>query len=301
MEEIIPLMSEDVDIGLILKKAFHKVFHDMGYIAIYLIPFIGGLFTLLFIQFSGVNLFSRSPTMPGFQSPSQMPSISMTELGILLIALGTYILIISILTMIAMIAVTIKADKEEDGLYVTASDALGMSFGYILSVIGAAIIVGLATIGPFLLGAILVYMAITVTTYNYSLGLLLAATSIFVMIILLIPAIYIGLRLSLYLQACVIDNLNAIESVKKCWHVTRGHVLLLFITLLILYVITIPFTLLNMALPQFQIGTLLSMLIVGPISAVTLTLIYRGLTGKTEAKPSKPDNAPIEVGQHNSF
>ena len=294
------MIDEDSCVELI-KKSFHKVFHDMGYIAIYLIPFIGGLFTLLFIQFSGVNLFSRSPTMPGFQSPSQMPSISMTELGILLIALGTYILIISILTMIAMIAVTIKADKEEDGLYVTASDALGMSFGYILSVIGASIIVVLAAIGPFLFGAILVYMVISgVVSYSlYSLFLL--AIGNLVMIVTLIPAIYIGLRLSLYLQACVIDNLNAIESVKKCWHVTRGHVLLLFITLLILYAITIPFTLLNMALPQFQIGTLLSMLIVGPISAVTLTLIYRGLTGKTEAKPSKPDNAPIEVGQHNSF
>jgi len=288
------MIDEDSCVELI-KKSFHKVFHDMGYIVIYLIPFIGGLLTLLFIQILGVYLFSRLPTMPSFQSPSQMPSISMTELGILLIALGIYILIISILGIISMIAATIKANKEESGVHINASDALRESLRYILSVIGASIIVVLAAISPFLLGTIIAIIGGVL----HSLALL--GIGSLVMIITLIPVIYIGLRLSLYLQACVIDNLGAIECVKKCWHVTKGHVLLLFITLLILNLVALPFSLINIVLPQFQIGTFLSMLIVGPISAVTLTLIYRGLTEKAESKPSELDNAPIEVGQHNSF
>jgi len=108
------------------------------------------------------------------------------------------------------------------------------------------------------------------------------------MVVLVIPWIYIILRLSLYAQACVLDDLGPITCLKKSWHITKGNVLLIFVTMLILgiiaFAITVPFTMASYISPSTpfisSIGSLLVTIIFGPLSGITYTLIYLRITKK---------------------
>ena len=82
--------------------------------------------------------------------------------------------------------------------------------------------------------------------------------------------------------------------------ITKGNVLLIFVTALILGIIalifTIPFTVAsNAGIPYIaSIGSLLSFIIVGPISAITFTLLYLKLI----RKPVPPPNYPPVQNQY---
>jgi len=271
----------DVDIGNILKKSFHMVFHDIGYIATYSVPLIGMLLTLLLMDFLWIN-------------PILITNPSAFDLSDFILAVGIYTLIVLILSILSSIAVAIKVDREKRGTHISASNALREAMSHILSAIGATIISGIVVAGPLLSGVILIFYGLISENF------VLAGMGALIMVITIIPFIYALLRLSLYIPACALDNLSAIECLKKSWHVTKGNVILLFVTFLIISVIAIPFSLLNNVFPQYQIGSLLTTLIVGPISGVTITLIYRDLTGKTEEKPSDFTSTSFET-EHNPF
>ncbi|HEC95855.1 MAG TPA: hypothetical protein ENI50_02410, partial [Euryarchaeota archaeon] len=257
----------DIDIGLIMKKAFQTVFHDVGYISIYFVPAMVGLIILLLMQYvSGFNSFLT------FQNLQSSPTAMSDKMGLFIIMLFLYVVSIGVTGLVALAAATIKIDRYEKKTTIGAGEAFREGLAYFSSLLGAAIVAGLMIAAPLVLAILL--MIIGVMSHAMS----LIGIGALLLIVLIIPVIYIGLRLSLFAQACVLDNLGAVECVRKSWHVTKGNVLLLFVTGLILAIITLPLSLLNNIAPMLQIGTFLSTLIVGLISSATWALIHKGLT-----------------------
>jgi len=88
---------------------------------------------------------------------------------------------------------------------------------------------------------------------------------------LIIPGIYLMLRLILYQQACVIEgNLG----IKRSWEITRGHVIDILVLLIILAVIAIATGLIP------YIGPIINSIFVAPLSLTAWTLVYLKLAKK---------------------
>ena len=81
------------------------------------------------------------------------------------------------------------------------------------------------------------------------------------------------------MQACVIEDLGAIECLKRSWMVTKGNVLLIFVTVLIIGILglifTIPFTIAgNFGIPFISmIGMFVTFTIMGPVQVIILVSI----------------------------
>jgi len=128
------------------------------------------------------------------------------------------------------------------------------------------------------------------------------------LILLFIPLIYFIIRLCMFSQTCVIESVGPIDCLKRSWHITKGKVILLFVTGLILgiiaFAVMVPFIAINSVMTYSSIsfdqlssgtlavapnpigslanfiGQLLVQLLVTPVSLITLTLIYFGLVKK---------------------
>jgi len=116
------------------------------------------------------------------------------------------------------------------------------------------------------------------------------------MFILVIPVLYIAIRLSLYPQACTLDGLGPIDCLKRSWQISKGNVILIFVTMLILIIIyiaiTIPFTILSYSgLPYVSsIGTIIVVAFFGPLYSITLTLLYLKISGKQKRTGTMESN-----------
>jgi uncharacterized membrane protein len=73
----------------------------------------------------------------------------------------------------------------------------------------------------------------------------LIASIIFMLIVvigtalLVVPGIYLALRLQFYVTSMIEENTGIIESFKRSWEITKGHSLKLFVILLIMILISI--------------------------------------------------------------
>ena len=82
---------------------------------------------------------------------------------------------------------------------------------------------------------------------------------------LIIPGIYLLVRLILYQQACVLEgNLG----IKKSWKLTKGHFWDIFVLLIVLAIIAVVLSLIP------YIGPLINALFIAPISITAWTLVY---------------------------
>ncbi|MDR1223829.1 MAG: hypothetical protein LBL07_13280 [Tannerella sp.] len=89
--------------------------------------------------------------------------------------------------------------------------------------------------------------------------------------LLVVPGVYLALRLQFFFASMVDENTGIIESFKRSWEITKGYTLKLFIILLILILISV-------------IGQLA--LLIGIFAAIPLTVlmygeIFRRLTAPT--------------------
>jgi len=168
------------------------------------------------------------------------------------------------------------------------SEALSFSFNSFPRFFSAMLLWALILYGP-LIGLILL-MVLGVTS-NLT-GLICLST--FLLIIICILIIYIYLRLALFMQACVIENISPVDSLKRSWIITKGNVILIFVTILIIgiigLVITIPFTIASNAGVPFilPIGMFLNFIIMSPVQAIIFTLIYLKLIKKQTSPPLYP-------------
>ena len=88
------------------------------------------------------------------------------------------------------------------------------------------------------------------------------------LILLVVPGIYLALRLQFYSYYIVDKNAGALDSLKMSWKVTEGNVFNLFLFMLLLIVINIA----------GAIALLVGLLITIPVSFVAVTLLYRKLS-----------------------
>ncbi len=85
---------------------------------------------------------------------------------------------------------------------------------------------------------------------------------------LIIPGIFIFCRLLFYEIAIVDKKMGAIESLKDSWRITKGNALKIFILILFLIIINI----------LGALAILIGLLITVPITALSLTYVYRKLS-----------------------
>lgn len=86
-------------------------------------------------------------------------------------------------------------------------------------------------------------------------------------ILLIIPGIYLALRLQFYSYYIVDKNTGAIDSLKMSWKATEGNVINIFLFMLLLIALNI------LGAIAFLIGLLVTI----PVSFIAITLLYRKL------------------------
>jgi len=106
------------------------------------------------------------------------------------------------------------------------------------------------------------------------------------------------------MQTYVIENLSPIDCLKRSWIITKGNVLLIFVTAIILgiisIIISIPFIITSRVGVLFisTIGSFLSFIIMGPLNVIVFTLLYLILTRKTTTKVAYPYyQNPYQINQ----
>ncbi len=86
--------------------------------------------------------------------------------------------------------------------------------------------------------------------------------------LLIIPGIYLLLRLQFFVASMVDENTGAIESLKRSWNITKGHTLELFILSLIMILISFIGT----------IALFIGIFIAAPLITLMYVYTYRKLT-----------------------
>ena len=104
----------------------------------------------------------------------------------------------------------------------------------------------------------------------------LVILSIILFLALLIFTIFVSFRLSVVIPILVVEEKGVIESIKKSWKITKGHVLSIFVGLfllsLIVTAITLPLNLLGIALNYFRLEEFY-IVVNGVRSVISQTLI----------------------------
>ncbi|MDR0744140.1 MAG: hypothetical protein LBF05_07275 [Tannerella sp.] len=102
----------------------------------------------------------------------------------------------------------------------------------------------------------------------------LVASIIFTLIIaigivlLVVPGIYLALRLQFFFASMVDENTGIIESFKRSWEITKGHTMKLFIIMLIMTLISIT----------GELALLAGIFVAIPLIVLMYGYIFRGLT-----------------------
>ena len=291
-------MAEDIDIGLIIKKAFKSIIHDPGYITLFLLPMLISvvfgviMWFLLDIDFQALTQASSDPTL--LASVLQNNLWSLVGIGIF------YIVVISVVSVTVHAATIKKVEAQEKGDKLSVSEAFSAALPMFPRLFGATFLFGLLIVLPILGLVGLMFFGIAANSTP------LICLSSGLLILLFIPLIYFVIRLCLFSQTCVVENLGSVGCLKQSWKITKGNVILLFVTGLLLAIIAfavmVPFIAINSAMTYSSIsfdqlssgtinsnpigslanfiGQLLVQLFITPVSLITLTLVYFGLVKK---------------------
>ncbi len=212
----------------ILKEAFEIVKRNSEIIELYVLQFIIVIITM--ISLLGLPIFLKF-IGAGFLAKS---SILTTQfLHQYLYALITAITIIFIIQLTITGAVISLVASIKRGRKISISKALK---------------IGLNRVPYLIAGAI-------VTSFVVGMGL----------IALIIPGLYLLVRLLLFQQACVIDGSIG---VKKSWEVTKGRFWDVAVILIVLFSIAFGISLFP------YIGPLINSLLITPLAVTTWTLVY---------------------------
>jgi hypothetical protein len=272
------MVENDIDVGFIIKKAVKSIVHDPGYILLYLLPIL--VYIIAMIHMWLIVDVDPMAVSQNIQNQSEFLNI-LIEKSPSIVAMGIVYGIVSLIVGTVAIAGLIKkAEVQETREKLGVSDAL--SFGLrVFPRLFAAMIIGILVIA----GPIFAVLALLFFSVIYNIAALVCLSSL-LMLILVIPILYIGIRLSLYALACVIDDLGPIDCLKRSWQVSKGNVILIFVTMLILGIIciaiAIPFTILGYSgVPYISsIGNIIAVAFFGPLYGITLTLLYLKISGK---------------------
>jgi len=270
-----------VDIGLLIINALRSIKNDKSYLIPFLMPI-----ALIFVAFFHFwyllqDFISFLLNYQYIQDPSSISFfIDYINQNILtFIMMGImYILLIVIFYLIASSSIIKKYKVQRKGDILSIKDAILYGYRNFPRIFATALLAGLIIILPIIL--IIIPLILSITTGSIT----LLAISLLIMLIVIIPLIYIGLKLSFFLQACVIEELGPFDSIKRSWAVTKGNLLKIFIISLLIgiigAVIGIPFTIAGSAgLISVQLmGSVITYFLIWPISTIIFTSFYIELT-----------------------
>jgi hypothetical protein len=289
------MAENDIDVGFLMKESFRSILDDPGYILIYLLPILAIFaYNITLWLFIGdlQNMVTRNIQI---QKPTVLIDMFQNQIIFIVISAIFFLIIIAILATISIAAIIKKVEIQKNNETIGVLDALSYGLKIFPRLFGAILFAVLIIGGPFILISILmIFFAIN----NLVLGICLTSLLLLVLGILYI---YVILRLALFSIACVIDDLGPIDCFKKSWQVTKGNVILIFVTLLILGVISIAVNIpsiimSNAGIPYASsIYNIISTIFLTPFYYITLTLLYMELTGKNK------DISPSYQGSYNDI
>lgn len=255
-------MAEDVEVVSVLKKSFKALIDEPGFIALYILPLLVGILPIIyiFLSFETANV-GGAIYQVGIQAFVMQNIIWIIIFFISVIILG----------LTALAAVILKAEARERGSFLSFLESLTQGIKYVPRIFAAGLISILILIGPFF--AFVPLMMIT------------PIIGILGMLIWIILMIYIVVRLLLFPQACIIEDIGPIDGLKKTWGVTKGNFWLIFVVIIIFVLISMPISI----IPSFvspllgqMIGSLVGGLIIGPATFIAYTLVYLAISKQGE-------------------
>ncbi len=246
--------EEEIDVVKILKKSFKSLIEKPSFLLLYLMPFVVAL-----IAFVHVCLVLGTWT-PWTTVGTTSALINFVKGWILWIIVYAIAFIITMLT--SQAAIILKAAALKRGKSMSLGGALAKGIRHIPRLFAALVLVGVIVAGPLFL---LIGAAV------FAPPPILIAVLALVLLAWLIPMIYISIRLALFAQACVLENMGSVGCLKECWHMTKGNFWLIFVTAFLLGIVSIVIGLIPI------VGSLIAMVLVGPAGIIAYTLIYLGL------------------------
>ncbi len=251
--------NDEVNIIKIIIKSFKSLIEDPTYILIYSISFA---ISLIFYIYLWVTYGSLIP-WTGVTTSAELKSLFIS----LIIPIVLYFVAQSVISLWITAAITLKVNAKEKNKNMGAGACLSEGIRYFPNLFVAGLLLVAIVAGPILMSALI---AVVVP----SLWVFVALMTVMWML----PLFYIGVRLSLFIQVCVLDESGPVDGIKECWRLSKGNFWIIFVTIIL---ISVPALILNQ-IPQ--IGMIISTIVVGPPSTIALVLLYLGIK---KVKPSK--------------
>ncbi|MFC4988856.1 glycerophosphoryl diester phosphodiesterase membrane domain-containing protein [Saliphagus infecundisoli] len=115
-------------------------------------------------------------------------------------------------------------------------------------------------------------------------------------VLLIIPGLYLGVRLSLALPACVIDEKGVTESLETSWSVAKGNLLKLFGIFLISFLIVVGTAIATLLVTGFGEGFYLAFLVVSAVLTAVVTPIVQFAYARIylENRPGSGDGEDVD-------
>lgn len=246
--------EEEIDIVKILKRSFKSLIEEPGFILLYLLPF-----AVLLIAF--VHLWMSFGTFPSWTTIQNARPLFNFLRG-WIIWLVVYFIGFLVLLLCTQAAIILKADARARGKEMGWGKAFTKGIRCFPRLLAALLLAGIIITWPLLLA---------IGAAVFAPPLILIAVLALVLIAWLIPMIYISIRLALFAQACVLENMGPVGCLKECWRMTKGNFWLIFVTAFLLGIVSIVIGLIPI------VGSLIAMVLVGPAGIIAYTLIYLGL------------------------
>ena len=250
-EKVAPAKREgEIEVVELLKKSFKSLIAEPGFILPYLLPLAVALVLLAHIWLTYGTLTFSFSVRP------------------MLIWIVVYGLAFLITALTATAAIISKAGARARGERLGVGGALAEGIGLVPRLFAASVLVGAVVVGPILL---LIALAILLIPS------ILLVVPLLLAFLWIIPAIYIGVRLALLAQACVLEDLGPVECLKRSWGLTKGNFWLIFVLMLLFGIISFVIGLIPV------VGSFVTMLFVHPAALIALTFLYLELRRRFES------------------
>jgi len=262
-----------IDVGLLVINSLKSIINDKTYLIPFVLPVIWLFVAFFHFWFLLGDLLVYFQNYQYIQNPSFFVNFFSKNLTTIALTVFFYGIIFFILFVIAMSVVIKKYQFQRTGEKLEVGKAFFYVKKNLSRIFGTIILAGLILFLPILL-------VIPIFFGFFNNISLLVGISMLILIIIIIPWVYISLRLALVLQTCVMEYLSPVENIKKCWGVTKGNVLNIFVVSLVIGLISsifvIPFQIIGYAgFPIIQIiGLIIIYLFTWPFSMVAMSALY---------------------------
>jgi membrane-anchored glycerophosphoryl diester phosphodiesterase (GDPDase) len=268
-----------MEIGAIFTQSYNMLFHNR---------------TLLVLGVIGALLSAVSGLLFGVISSGTQASLQQTAVPYAPGAvIGLVVEVIIIALVIELVSLFIGAaiiSAASSGSSADLGESVRKASYRYISLLGASIASSVLAVLALLPGMLIFLIAIALAK-SASVAIVLALMVIGG-VLLVMPGIYVTIRLSLSLVACVVGGKSAIESVKSSWGITKGNLWPLFAVVLALGIISAIVGGI-VSLVNSYAGSFVETLLVWPIT-IAMVLIYQQITGPAakQAAPSSKQAAP---------